>query len=390
MEPAGEDFFDVVVVGAGVAGTSAAIVLRRDGYKVALIDAKAVYPRDFRAEKIGATQLEPFDKLGLGDAVRAMTTPMDDNWVFRFGHLVSRVREREYGFAYDGLVNGLRALLPPDCLVPGRVARVETSADRQSVHLSDGRRFDGRLLVVATGLGDAVRRMVNVRKVEISRCHSLSLGFDLSRPTSTYRFETLNYYGVDPQDRIAFLTLFPIAEIMRANLFVYREVAEDWTTRFRRAPSEMLKALMPGLDRACDGFEVVGPVEARPIDLTKVEGHRQPGVVLVGDAFNTGCPIPGVGIRRAMIDVERLCSAHIPVWMKTPGMGVEKIDAFYDDAEKVASDARSMRTSLYSRQMTVGTSPVWVARRQRNALIRRGLYFGRRLAGSLRPAARQA
>jgi len=63
--------FDVAIVGAGPAGSSAAIFLARRGYSVALLD-KAVFPRD----KLCGDFLNPagwrlFERLGVRDALLA-------------------------------------------------------------------------------------------------------------------------------------------------------------------------------------------------------------------------------------------------------------------------------------------------------------------------------
>ena len=47
----------------------------------------------------------------------------------------------------------------------------------------------------------------------------------------------------------------------------------------------------------------------RPADPYVSSGHRQPGVVLVGDGFETTCPRErGTGIDKVVTDVERLCN----------------------------------------------------------------------------------
>lgn len=46
------DIADVVIVGAGLAGASAAAVLARKGVRVMLIDSRHTYPTCFKAEKI--------------------------------------------------------------------------------------------------------------------------------------------------------------------------------------------------------------------------------------------------------------------------------------------------------------------------------------------------
>lgn len=378
---------EIVVVGAGLAGTAAATVLARAGRSVTLIDSHSVFPPEFRAEKFGDPHIALFNRLGLGDIATGATTPIDSIDIYRFGDLVARHRGREYGYAYSDVINELRAALPVSVdMVVGRVAEIDSGPGLQSVVLADGRRIVSRLIVVATGLGDTIRRKVGIERIETRKAHSLSLGFDLDRPAASYAFESLAYYG-SGYDRVAYLTLFPIRETMRANLFVYREANDPWTRSVRQDPAQALATLMPGLNRICDGFGFAGRVQVRPIDLTRSQGHRRDGVVLVGDAYCTTCPAPGVGVKRVLTDVERLCNIHIPAWLATPGMPAAKIDAFYDDPVKTSTDAAAIRQSEFSRSMAIDPGPVWAARRVRNAMVRKDAALIRRagvaIAGSI-------
>lgn len=372
---------DVLIVGAGLAGTAAAAVLARRGFSVALVDTHAVYAAEFRAEKLGSPHMALLYRLGLGDTVLEAATPMDDILVYRFGRPVARENRREYGFSYATLINALRDALPAGVQrVTGRVSAVHAGPERQAVMLGDGRRVEARLLVVSTGLGDAVRRAAGIRREEVQRAHSLSLGFCLDGPAGGFPFETLTYFGWKRADRMAYLTLFPIKDAMRANLFVYREPGEAWVKAFRADPQEGLLALAPEIAGLCDRFRVAGPVEVRPVDLIRTEGYRRDGIVLLGDAFCTTCPAPGVGIQRVLNDVDRLC-AHLPGWMATPGMGRAKIERYYDDPLKQAMDARGIGLSHYSRAIVTQDGLAWTARRLRNRVVRKALHAA---AGALR------
>ncbi|WP_232631232.1 FAD-dependent oxidoreductase [Methylobacterium sp. Leaf118] len=363
---------DVAVIGAGLGGTAVASVVARAGYGVALVDSHALHPPEFRAEKLGGDHWALFERLGLAPAARPALTPIQSIDIHRPGTRPVRRRAPEYGFVYSDLVNALRAGRPPGIAVRvGRVDALETGPARQVVTLADGARIEARLVVIATGLGDAVRRLAGIARTETHKAHSLSLGFFLDRPAATYPFESLAWYGRGPSDRTAYLTLFPVSGAMRANLFVYRAAGEAWTRAFRTDPAPTLAALLPGLERVCGGLGVAGRVQVRPIDLTLSEGHQCDGVVLIGDAFCTTCPAPGVGVRRVLTDAERLCRVHLPGWLATPGMGADKIAAFYDDPVKRACDADAIRASLFARAMAVEPGPVWAVRRLRNGLVRR-------------------
>src|SRR5690349_13927984 len=105
----------------------------------------------------------------------------------------------------------------------------------------------------------------------------------------------------------------------------------------RHRGDEALFALLPRLRHLIGGVEICG-VKIRPVDLYLSKGYRQAGVVLLGDAFATSCPAAGTGCNKVFTDVERLCNVHIPRWLATPGMGADKIAAFYDDPVKRACD----------------------------------------------------
>jgi 2-polyprenyl-6-methoxyphenol hydroxylase-like FAD-dependent oxidoreductase len=384
-DPGDLDHVDVAVIGAGLGGTAAASLIARAGHRVALIDSHAVFPQEFRAEKLGGAHWALFEQLGLAGATRPALTAIGSIDIHRPGARPVRRVADEYGFVYSDLVNALRAGLPPDAAVRvGRVEALDTGPERQSVSLADGRRIEARLVVIATGLGDSVRRKAGIGRVMTGPGHSLSLGFFLDRRAAAYPFESLAWYGRGPADRTAYLTLFPVNGAMRANLFVYREAGEEWTRAFRREPARELAALLPGLEAACGGLGIDGRVQIRPIDLTISEKYRRDGVVLVGDAFCTTCPAPGVGVRRVLTDVERLCRVHLPGWLVTPGMGADKIAAFYDDPVKRASDAAAIRASRFSRAMAVEPGAVWAARRLRNGWVRRAAsLFGGRIADAV-------
>jgi 2-polyprenyl-6-methoxyphenol hydroxylase-like FAD-dependent oxidoreductase len=356
---------DVAVVGGGLAGSIAAAMLGRAGFDVALVDPHPQYPPDFRCEKLDGPQLAILRRTGLADAVLRVATHDGESWVARSGRVVEKRPGDQYGILYDALVNTIRAEIPAEvaCL-RAKATAISTGADRQTVSLSTGDEVSARLVVLANGPSAGLRGRLGLTCRVVSPRHSISLGFDV-RPTDRagFRFRALTYYFERPSERMAYLSLFPIGSTMRANLFGYRDLHDPWLRRFREAPAATLRAAMPGLGALTGGFAVGDGIRVRPVDLYVVEGHRQAGVVLIGDAFATSCPAAGTGCRKVFTDVERLCNVHVPVWLGTPGMSAEKIGAFYDDPVKRACDAHSARKAHALRAFSTGTGLPWAARR---------------------------
>jgi 2-polyprenyl-6-methoxyphenol hydroxylase-like FAD-dependent oxidoreductase len=356
---------EIAIIGGGLSGTLAAITLGRAGYDVTLVDRHALYPADFRVEKIGGEQVAILRRLGLLGALEASATRFDEIVNARRGRILDRTRTKHYGFLYEDLVATMRAQLPGSVrLIFGRVDDLKTSVDRQTVSVLNQGTVHARLIVLATGMGDMLRRTLGMERRFIHQRQSLTFGFTVKPAGDTgFRHPALTYYGEKVSDGIDYLSLFPTAGGTRANLFTFRDHRDPWVKEFRQNPQEILLATLPGLPKVFGDFEIVDRVQNWLMDITVAENCRQAGVVLIGDAFQTSCPAAGTGVSRLLTDVERLCTVHIPQWLKTSGMPASKIAAFYDDPEKVAADRRALRMAEYRRNLTVATDLRWRAHR---------------------------
>jgi hypothetical protein len=178
---------------------------------------------------------------------------------------------------------------------------------------------------------------------------------------------------------MAYLSAFPIGSKMRVNLFAYRDMNDPWLKQLRETPRDTLCAMWPALGRIMGNFTVPGFVRIRPVDLYVSQGHRQDGIVLVGDAFATSCPAAGTGARKVLVDVERLCNIHIPRWLATSGMRETKIATFYDDPVKRACDALSTRKAFELRSCSIDPAPYWTAMQWAKFAVHSGKGMMRRL-----------
>lgn len=357
--------WDVVIVGGGLAGSCAASVLSRQGLRVVLIDPRETFPACFRAEKIEPDQAELFRKFGLLDGLLPYTSRIHEIVSARNTYVLRKRRIEQYGIFYQDMVNGVRKQMPASVTWKrARVQRINPDAHLPTVTLMGGETISARLVVLACGGGGPLLEALGIHRRIISEQHSLSIGFNIVPDGGqSFPFDSLTYYPDGVQIRGAFLTLFPIRDVMRANYFVYHLPDEEWTRRFSKEPDALLASDLPHLMHFTKSFRVFGRIEMCPIDLYRATGHILPGLVLIGDVYQGPCPTTGMGVSKVLTDVDVLGDCA-PRWLSTAGMGVEKIEDFYRDPRKTTCDDTALRTAMFQRTLSTTDSLPWHVRRE--------------------------
>lgn len=173
-----------VIVGGGIGGLTAALALRRRGWRVEVLERAA------RLEPVGAgLQISPngyrvLAALGLGDAVRAVAYEpqaiqmrMGRSGRKLFDIPLGSESGRRWGAPYlqvhrADLIDALRAALPETAVRLGtEVEGYEQSEGAVAAAVSGGGAVDADLLIAADGVRSAIReRMLGAERARFTRC----------------------------------------------------------------------------------------------------------------------------------------------------------------------------------------------------------------------------
>ena len=338
-----QDTTDVIIIGAGFAGCCAAWVLTSQGISVRMIERTRRYPEAFRAEKIEPDQAENLRKFGMLDMRLPFAGPLGKTINHRGG--ISREFDtvEQYGMHYTDTVNSFREHLEGRCeTVIGRATEIINSDDLQTVKTEDGE-YSARVVIVAAGGKDNLLNPLGIHRRTQDSLTSMSFAFHVEPDDiSRFDFSGFNYFLDEPVDDIDYVTIFRIGDIMRVNLFSQMSTKSPVLRAIKKSPREQMQKYFPDLEDLVGGYTVTTKVQSYPTNFYRLRGTDVPGVVIIGDDYQSVNPTTGTGISKCTTDADRLCNHYIPQWLKTPGMSADKIRDYYRDEVKRAVDANSL------------------------------------------------
>ncbi|MBA1227607.1 2-octaprenyl-3-methyl-6-methoxy-1,4-benzoquinol hydroxylase [Stutzerimonas stutzeri] len=309
---------DLIIVGAGMVGSTLALALEGSGLDILVLDASPLEAADFdpqggfepRVSALSAASQRIFERLGAWPGMSARrVSPYTDMHVWDgsgtgqihfsaetvhaevLGHIV------ENRVVQDALLETMQRRGGQRLLGAARLERLERTPQGWQLTLDDGRQLNAPLLVAADGANSAVRRLAGCETREWDYLHqAIVTSVRCSEPHQRTAWQRFTDDGP-----LAFLPLehdgdqhwcsivWSVTELEARRLMALDDAA------FRAA-------LGRAFEQRLGEVEEVDPRLCIPLRQRHAKRYVQPGLALIGDAAHTIHPLAGQGVNLGLLD----------------------------------------------------------------------------------------
>jgi len=336
---ANEFVYDAAVIGASIAGATAAICLARKGARVALIE-RDPRPKAYKklcTHLIQASATPTIQRLGLAEKIEAEGGVRNDvdlytRWGWIRAPSAQIIKRPSFGYnirreKLDPILRQMASETPGVVFIPGFSAReLLLSKNRVCgvvVHGAEGvtRRIEARLIVGADGRESLIARLagLSVREKPHGRlayfAHYRNLPLRSGNRSQMWLLEPDVAYTFPNDDGVTLAAAMPA-----------RAKAEQW----KRDPEAELKRLFAGLPNGPDleNAQRITPLFGVIEYPNRIRRPSRPGVALVGDAAISIDPLWGVGCGWAFQTAEWLADT-VGVSCRADGAQLDRnLDAY--------------------------------------------------------------
>ncbi len=309
---------DLIIVGAGMVGSTLALALEGSGLDILLLDASPLEAADFdpqggfepRVSALSAASQRIFERLGAWPGMSARrVSPYTDMHVWDgsgtgqihfsaetvhaevLGHIV------ENRVVQDALLETMQRRGGQRLLGAARLERLERTPQGWQLTLDDGRQLNAPLLVAADGANSAVRRLAGCETREWDYLHqAIVTSVRCSEPhqrTAWQRFTDDGPLAFLPLERDGdqhwCSIVWSVTELEARRLMALDDAA------FRAA-------LGRAFEQRLGEVEEVDPRLCIPLRQRHAKRYVQPGLALIGDAAHTIHPLAGQGVNLGLLD----------------------------------------------------------------------------------------
>lgn len=324
------DLLDIAIVGGGVVGAAAALAFARDGWTVALVEAREPAPwrvdaPDLRVYALAPDNMALLDGLDVGRAVRDARAPayrrMEITDAGGGGTLVfdaDRFARRELGWIVENglLVDRLWAALRREAVdlhVPAEVAALEQDEAKATLRLADGRRLQARLVIAADGAASTLRTLAGID----APLHDYGQGGLVAYIDTDQPLQATCFQRFLPTGPLAFL---PVGAHRASIVWT---LPTDEAQRLRDADvAECAQALTDASAARLGRVRLASSRVVFPLGRRLAASQLEGRVALIGDAAHAVHPLAGQGVNLGLRDVTTLRAA-----LPRPGRDADPVTA---------------------------------------------------------------
>lgn len=309
------DEFDIIVVGGGLVGASAALSLADGGWRVALVEAQVP---DFEEQLLDGWDsriyaISPLNRRFLGSllawpgderiaAVNRMSVYGDDGGHIQFSAADAGVSALAWIAENRWLLASLWQGLEESSvtLFTGAMPQaLSTSTAEAQLTLTDGRVLRGRLLAGADGANSWVRSQAGIA------CHIDD--YQQSGVVANFACEKAHYgiayqWFLDQGDILAWLP-------MPGNRFSIVWSTHEPQRLLELTPQALADQVAAAGGHTLGALECITPAAAFALRLVQPNDAVTQRVALLGDAAHTVHPLAGQGVNLGFQDAQKLTSA---------------------------------------------------------------------------------
>lgn len=305
--------FDIIIVGAGLAGLSLAVALRASRWSVALVEGRVPqvdYGLDARSYAVSPSSADFLGKIGV--------------WQHLDPSRITPVREMEIfgdaggclGFsAYDCGVSELAWIIEASLMqtelwesakrqaklslfCPARPQVLSLQADAACLGLDDGRRLTARLIVAADGADSWVRQAAGIDvHFQPYRQMGVVANFACEKPHCDKAYQWFRSDGV--------LAYLPLPGGNRIS--IVWSTADDHAQELLAQPAaEFCRRVADAGQQHLGELQLLAPPTAFPLRLMRAPRSVGERLALIGDAAHVIHPLSGHGINLGFQDARKL------------------------------------------------------------------------------------
>ena len=336
--------FEVVVIGAGVAGSSLALSLAKEGVAVCLIDkGTPEIKEDISGGRTAALNLASqniLEKLGVKRGIQNYLTPFKNIYVWDSEGTSSlefssdEIRQPKLGdvVTNNAILSSIFLLLPNHknlrFLSGDRLKTLDPQEESIKVCTEGGENISCKLVVGADGGLSSVRELssINIRTWSYDQKAIIAnLKAEKSHNNTAYQVFTKN----GP------IALLPMQKDNEESLSLVWSADIDYAERLLDLdiPS-FLNELERKTESVLGKLSMDGEMSSYPLHQLHAKDYYAQRVVLIGDAAHSMHPLAGQGLNLGLGDVEELASRILRSRRHGEDVGNDKMLSDYSKARK--------------------------------------------------------